>query len=97
MADIRRDFTKFIKDFPVDIIPHTSDEELQERNRKHKAVMLSAIRRNPKDANTRRSVANRNDASSAYGGVGAENTNGKLGSRLGSHSVIERVKPSNFT
>ena len=28
VADIRRDFTKFIKDFPVDIIPHQTDEEL---------------------------------------------------------------------
>ena len=26
VADIRRDYTKFIKDFPVDIIPHQSDE-----------------------------------------------------------------------
>ena len=25
VADIRRDFTKFIKDFPMEIIPHTSD------------------------------------------------------------------------
>ena len=48
MADIRRDFTKFIKDFPVDIIPHTSDGELMERSRKHKMTMLAAIRRNPK-------------------------------------------------
>ena len=28
VADIKRDFTKFIKDFPVEIIPHQSDEQL---------------------------------------------------------------------
>ena len=48
MADIKRDFTKFIKDFPMDIIPHTSDEELAERNAKHKINMRAAIRRDPK-------------------------------------------------
>ena len=26
VADIKRDFTKFIKDFPVEIIPHQSDD-----------------------------------------------------------------------
>ena len=45
VADIRRDFTKFIKDFPMEIIPHTSDEELAERNTKHKINMRAAIRR----------------------------------------------------
>ena len=45
VADIRRDFTKFIKDFPMEIIPHTSDEELAERNAKHKINMRAAIRR----------------------------------------------------
>ena len=45
VADIRRDFTKFIKDFPMEIIPHTSDEELAERNSKHKINMRAAIRR----------------------------------------------------
>ena len=49
VADIRRDFTKFVKDFPVDIIPHTSDEELHERNLKHKMTMMAAVRRNPKN------------------------------------------------
>jgi hypothetical protein len=48
VADIRRDFTKFVKDFPLDIIPHTSDEELAERNVKHKRAMLDAIRKNGK-------------------------------------------------
>ena len=46
VSDIRRDFTKFIKDFPMEIIPHTSDEELAERNSKHKINMRAAIRRN---------------------------------------------------
>ena len=49
VADIRRDFTKFVKDFPVDIIPHTSDEELHQRNAKHKMTMMAAVRRNPKN------------------------------------------------
>ena len=53
MADIRRDFTKFIKDFPVDIIPHQSDEELMERTRKHKATIMAAIRKNPRNVNDR--------------------------------------------
>ena len=53
VADIRRDFTKFIKDFPVDIIPHQSDEELRERTRKHRATIMAAIRRNPKNQNDR--------------------------------------------
>ena len=53
VADIRRDFTKFIKDFPVDIIPHQSDEELRERTRKHRATIMAAIRRNPKNVNDR--------------------------------------------
>ena len=48
VSDIRRDFTKFVKDFPLDIIPHTSDEELAERNAKHKRAMLDTIRKNPK-------------------------------------------------
>ena len=48
VADIKRDFTKFIKDFPMDIIPHTSDEELAERNAKHKINMRAAIRRDTK-------------------------------------------------
>jgi len=48
VSDIRRDFTKFVKDFPSDIIPHTSDEELAERNARHKRAMLDAIRKNPK-------------------------------------------------
>ena len=60
VADIRRDFTKFIKDFQVDIIPHTSDEELHERNIKHKMTMMAAIRRNPKNINDRRNL-NRHD------------------------------------
>lgn len=44
-----RDFKKFVNDFPVDIIPHTSDEELHERNLKHKMTMRNAIRRNPRN------------------------------------------------
>ena len=54
VADIRRDFTKFVKDFPVQIIPHQSDEELQERNLRHKASMMAAIRKNPRIPNQRR-------------------------------------------
>lgn len=53
MADIRRDFTKFVKDFPVDIIPHTSDEEMKARNTRNKATMLAAIRQNPRLPNRR--------------------------------------------
>lgn len=52
VADIKRDFTKFIKDFPMDIIPHTSDEELAERNAKHKTNMRAAIRRDSKRLNS---------------------------------------------
>lgn len=53
MSDIRRDFAKFVKDFPIGIIPHTSDEELQQRNLKHKQSMMAAIRRNPRLPNAR--------------------------------------------
>ena len=53
VADIKRDFTNFVKDFPVDIIPHTSDQELQERNIKHRHAMMAAIRKNPKLPNRR--------------------------------------------
>lgn len=63
VADIRRDFTKFIKDFPVDIIPHQSDEELQERNRKHKATIMAAISRNPRNLNTERYRTHNGDIS----------------------------------
>ena len=52
VADIKRDFTKFIKDFPKEIIPHTSDEELAERNAKHKTNMRAAIRRDNKRFNS---------------------------------------------
>lgn len=64
VADIRRDFCKFVKDFPVSIIPHTSDEEMHERNVKHKMTMLAAVRRNPKNiaANSRiRSITNKSN------------------------------------
>ena len=53
VADIKKDYTKFIKDFPVDIIPHTSDEELEMRNERHKMAMMAAVRRNPKNPNER--------------------------------------------
>ena len=92
MADIRRDFTKFIKDFPVDIIPHTSNEELQERNRKHKATMLAAIRRNPKNVNHRHSNGDLSDADSAYIDV----TGGAARNRSlmqPSHSQLDRNRP----
>jgi len=60
VADIRRDFTKFVKDFPVEYIPHMSDEEMHERNQKHKRTMLNSIRRNPKLPNIR-GHASKND------------------------------------
>ena len=34
VADIRRDFTKFVKDFPVEIIPHQSDKSLYQHELK---------------------------------------------------------------
>ena len=61
MADIRRDFTKFVKDFPVEYIPHMSDEEMHERSEKHKRTMTNAIRRNPTKLPNIRSHASKND------------------------------------
>ena len=90
VADIRRDFTKFIKDFPVDIIPHTSNEELQERNRKHKATMLAAIRRNPKNANHRHSNGDLTDADSTFAGTADGNGRTKDRMRPG-------TQPKNFS
>ena len=43
VADIRRDFTKFIKDFPIEIIPHQSDEQLKARMDRQKQTMLNSV------------------------------------------------------
>ena len=47
VQDIKRDFTKFVKDFPVDIIPHQSDQELLSRQMESgKHVSRQDIKRN---------------------------------------------------
>lgn len=45
VTDIRRDLTKFIKDFPVEIIPHQSDDQLQARVDRQKQTMINAVNR----------------------------------------------------
>lgn len=48
VADIKRDLTKFVKDFPVEIIPHQTDEELKQKMQKSRLAIKAAVKRNPK-------------------------------------------------
>jgi hypothetical protein len=38
VPDIIRDFTKFVKDFPIDIIPHISEQDYQTRVARRKVI-----------------------------------------------------------
>jgi uncharacterized glyoxalase superfamily metalloenzyme YdcJ len=46
VAVIQRDFAKFVKDFPRDIIPHQNDEEMRTRATQKKRIQLMKKPRN---------------------------------------------------